>query len=294
MHCELSAAEQVTAEGRVDARVLVVDNDPAGGARATVTGFESPRLRYVHEPTPGIAAGRNRALDEAREDLLVFIDDDETPMDGWLSALVGAYFHYSPSAVVGPVIREYDGPVDPWIDAGGFRERARHPTGKRMEIGATNNLLLDLRVVRERGLRFDAEFGLSGGSDTLFTKQLTSGGGTLVWCDEALVIDPVVSERTTRPWLRQRTFRLGNTWARVHVLTAGAPLNRLRTRVLLAVAGIGRIVLGGGQIARGVLRRSLVDRASGTRLALRGAGIAAGALGSTYGEYNRQRKRASA
>ena len=36
------------------------------------------RIRHVHEPVPGIVAGRNRALQEcAGEDLLVFLDDDE-------------------------------------------------------------------------------------------------------------------------------------------------------------------------------------------------------------------------
>ena len=57
----------------VRASVLVIDNDPDGGARATCEGQP---IRYVHEPRPGIAVARNRALDESPDaDLLVFIDD---------------------------------------------------------------------------------------------------------------------------------------------------------------------------------------------------------------------------
>ena len=64
----------------VDASVLVVDNDPEGGASGFVSGFDSSAVRYVHEPRPGISAARNRALDEsATADALVFIDDDEEP-----------------------------------------------------------------------------------------------------------------------------------------------------------------------------------------------------------------------
>ena len=47
--------------------VLVVDNDPAGSARATVGAFAAEgRVHYAQEPVPGIAAVRNRILDLAR------------------------------------------------------------------------------------------------------------------------------------------------------------------------------------------------------------------------------------
>ncbi|WP_425454326.1 glycosyltransferase family 2 protein [Luteococcus japonicus] len=46
-------------------------------------------VRYVNETAPGLAAVRNRALDEAgNANLLAFIDDDETPAAGWLQHLV--------------------------------------------------------------------------------------------------------------------------------------------------------------------------------------------------------------
>ena len=64
--------EQVSEAGddRVHADLLVVDNDPEGSAEPIVAGHRHPRLRYVVEPRPGIAAARNRALDEvARSDL---------------------------------------------------------------------------------------------------------------------------------------------------------------------------------------------------------------------------------
>ncbi|RII97113.1 glycosyltransferase, partial [Clavibacter nebraskensis] len=75
-------------------RIVVVDNDPAGGAGMSVedAAADSPvPIAYVHEPTPGISAARNRALDAAGDDdLLVFLDDDERPDPGWLAALARA------------------------------------------------------------------------------------------------------------------------------------------------------------------------------------------------------------
>ena len=58
-------------------------------------------------------------------------------------------------------------------------------TGTRLEVAATNNLLLDLRAVRAAGLRFDVDLGTQGGEDTLFTRQLVASGGLLTWCAEA-------------------------------------------------------------------------------------------------------------
>ena len=55
-----------TAASEADASILVVDNDEAPSARDDRRPAH-PGVRYVHEPRPGIAAARNRALDEARE-----------------------------------------------------------------------------------------------------------------------------------------------------------------------------------------------------------------------------------
>ncbi len=80
------------------------------------------------------------------------------------------------------MISEYAAEPDPWIKAGRFFDRRRLPSGTQIEVAATNNLLLDLRQVRAFGLRFDEALGLSGGSDTLFTRELHGRGGVLVWC----------------------------------------------------------------------------------------------------------------
>lgn len=61
--------------------------------------------------------------------------------------------------------------------------------GTRRGVSATNNLLLDLQQIHELDLRFDERFGLTGRSDTLFTRQLAKRGALMLWCDEATVID---------------------------------------------------------------------------------------------------------
>ena len=269
------------------ATVIVIDNDPVGSAREITATF-GEAVRYVHEPTPGIAAARNRALDEAAgADLLVFLDDDERPGEDWLDLMVATYLQDRPPGVVGPVISEYDVEPEAWVLAGRFFDRLRRPTGSRVQFAATNNLLLDVAVLRKTGVRFDVRFGLSGGSDTLFTRSLTRAAGPLVWCDEAVVVDRVPAARVARGWVLRRAFRSGNSWSRTTVELADSGVDRLRRRLqLVGVAGI-RLAGGGARWLLGTLIRSMSLQARGARTLARGAGMAVGVVGYTYSEYRR-------
>lgn len=267
--------------------ILVVDNDPQAGARSQVVraGAHAP-IRYSHEAVPGIAAARNRALDETVADLLVFIDDDERPTPHWLANLMAVYSRYQPVAVVGPVVSHYDTPPSAWVQAGRFFDRRRLLTGTPIVVAATNNLLLDLAWVRRSGLRFDTRFGLSGGSDTLFTRQLTERGGRMLWCDEAVVIDVVPSSRLTKSWVLRRAYRIGNASSRVQ-LDGTRSGQRLALRLGLAARGSGRLVVGSARCTAGLLTGRIGHRARGMRTIARGAGMLSGSLGSVYSEYSR-------
>ncbi|HEX8495700.1 MAG TPA: glycosyltransferase [Actinomycetales bacterium] len=267
------------------ARVVVVDNDPLAGARGQVEGGPAT---YVHEPRPGISAARNRALAEAAgDDVLVFIDDDERPRAGWLASLLTTRAATGAVAVVGPVVSQFDAEPTPWVAAGRFFDRRRLPTGSVLEVAATNNLLLDLRWLRAHGLVFDERFGISGGSDTLFTRQLVALGGRMVWCDEAVVVDRVPASRTTARWVLQRAFRSGNGWARTSLTLSAGPVQRLRTQAVLVARGGVRAVGGTARALLGVVSRDPVHQAKGVRTALRGAGMVSGAFGHVYSEYRR-------
>jgi succinoglycan biosynthesis protein ExoM len=277
------------AGGRPAIRVLVIDNDPAGSGSAVVSAANDPAVRYVHEPRPGIAAARNRALDEAASyDLLVFIDDDEWPNPTWLESMLEVHDRTASAAVVGPVISEYAAEPDPWIKAGRFFDRRRLPSGTQIEVAATNNLLLDLRQVRAFGLRFDEAFGISGGSDTLFTRELHRRGGKLVWCDEAIVIDQVPMQRLTRRWVLLRALRIGNSWSRTSIKLSPSAVDRLLVRIRLTGRGALRTVFGAGQYGVGFVSRNTARRARGLRMAARGIGMVSGAYGYVYSEYRRR------
>lgn len=276
----------------VGAELLVVDNDPAGSAEPTVSAM-SGRVRYVNETRPGIAAARNRALAECAEDsLLVFIDDDERPTDRWLQCLLETFEDSRPAAVVGPVVSEYDVEPDAWVAAGRFFDRRRLPTGTEVDVAATNNLLLDLEQIHRLNLRFDEKFGASGGSDTLFTRQLVRAGARMIWCDEAVVVDKVPAARVTRDWVLRRAFRSGNSWTRTSLELSPAGPRQWATRAQTLVVGTVRIAAGLAGLVVGSVTGRLGRRVRGMRTIARGAGMAAGSFGYVYLEYRRPKVRA--
>ncbi len=282
-------ADAVTSAGVFSVEILIIDNDPYGSAQAVVASRMEAPVRYVLESTPGISAARNRALDASPSSrLLAFIDDDERPEDGWLHHLLTVWQQTAePTAVSGRVIAEYQGELDPWIHAGRFFIRRRLPTGTWLDVAAAGNLLIDLRAIREMGLRFADDLGLSGGEDTLFTRQIVAAGGRMVWCDESAVVDQVPADRMTRQWVLARAWSHGNSSSLVALRLAMTPMQRLKARVRGVIGGAARVVGGSLQGAVGGITGSLRDRARGRRAVYRGAGMVWGALGFIYHEYAR-------
>lgn len=277
--------------GDVSARIVVVDNDPGASARTSVGALNDQRITYVVEPTPGIAAARNRALDEARSsDAIVFIDDDERPRPEWLHALIHTWRRTGAAAVAGRVVPVYPESVAPWIVDGGFFVRRTLPTGTRVDAAPTSNILIDIDYIDRRGLRFDERLGLGGGEDTMLTRQIVRGGGEIVWCDESIVEDYVPAERTTRRWVLQRAWSHGNTSVNVDLTLATRRHDRLVIRARAAVGGCARSIAGIARAGLGGLTRSNRHSARGLRGAFRGAGMVAASVGIVYREYAGARK----
>ena len=276
-------------------RVLVVDNDPAAGAASLVENARPEtapeRLVYVHEPEPGIVAGRNRALAEsAEEDLLVFIDDDELPGDGWLDALVGTWRSTGCAAVTGPTPPVFEVQPDPWVRASGAFDSWDAPDGQSVRSADTGNLLLDLSVVRRLNLSFDPRYGLTGGEDSLFTRQLTMAGQVIRFSAAAVVTKRVPHTRANRRWVLRRAYRAGSSWARVRIDTAPG-LEGLSLRVGYAAKGVVKAVVDAVRAGVAAGRGDVETRARREVSSRGGMGMVVGAFDVRVREYGRSSRR---
>lgn len=280
---EVESAQVATG---VEAAILVVDNDPARSAERIAADAGA---HYVVEPARGLAAVRNRAIDEARSSsALVFIDDDEVPVPGWLTTLVARWQATGAAAVSGRVESVFSVDPDPWIAAGGFFTRVAFADGASQSAAPTNNLLLDLDFVRTHGLRFDDAFGLSGGEDIHFTRRLVANGGLIVSAPDAKVQDPVAPSRLTRRWVLQRAYRVGISTARVDSALASSRFARVTARMRSALHGLLRIAVGGVRWLVGTVTRSDRHSARGARAVARGSGMLLGSFGADFAEYARR------
>jgi GT2 family glycosyltransferase len=84
---------------------IILDNAPSTDDTQNLVTEYYPNMRYICEPRPGLNWARNRAILEARGDIIAFTDDDAVVDPGWIKALA-AVFDEDPEAmaVTGPVV----------------------------------------------------------------------------------------------------------------------------------------------------------------------------------------------
>ena len=90
-------------------------------------------------------------------------------------------------------------------------------------------------------------------------------------------------------WVLMRTFRFGNTSARVRIALASTGFRRSVARARAVGRGGARVLGGGVRWGVGALSGSLPNRARGLRTVSRGLGMMAGAVGYAHDEYGRRR-----
>ncbi len=84
--------------------VIVVDNAPSDDATKRLVKGSYPQVRYVGEPKPGLDWARNRAIAEARGEIVAYTDDDVVVERGWARALATAFEDPEVMAVTGLVV----------------------------------------------------------------------------------------------------------------------------------------------------------------------------------------------
>jgi glycosyltransferase involved in cell wall biosynthesis len=188
--------------------LLVVDNAPRDPATARLVRERYPRVRYVCEPRPGLNWARNRAIAEARGEIIAYTDDDAVADRGWVRALAGVFAaEAGVMAVTGLVV-----PLELETEAqllfeqyGGFgrgfdrrwyrvdlesgeRAATRHGGAGRFGTGANMAFRRSL-FARIGGFDPALDVGTvtNGGGDLEMFFRVLKGGHTLVYEPSALV-----------------------------------------------------------------------------------------------------------
>mgnify|MGYP001792837349 CR=1 FL=1 len=200
----------------VDLGVIVVDNDHEPTALTRVRRAMADlavRTRYLHAPAANISLARNAALEASVADWIAFLDDDEVLSATWLKALLARQVTSGADAVFGHSRALYQSDAPPWIVVGDYHSNNVETRNGVVETGYTCNALLRWSGTPWQGERFKLDLGRSGGEDTEFFFRLSRMGARFAIADDALVYETIEPRRLSFNWLRQRKFRMGQSYA---------------------------------------------------------------------------------
>ena len=176
----LESISKIVCPPGVQLTVVVGDNNDRPQKHAISSQAEKLGLNfaYVYEPRRGYCYIRNALLKAAellRHEILIFIDDDELPDPGLVSAYLDCFSLYDADVVHGSY-------------AGSTR---RYPEGQKARKVATYNVAFRRRLIApasEGGLalRFDTRLNLTGREDLEFFRDAACLGARMIYSERPL------------------------------------------------------------------------------------------------------------
>lgn len=202
--------------------ILVVDNGSTDATPEIVKEYQKKRacLRYIEEPTPGVARARNRAMKETAGNFLAFLDDDAEAAPDWLEELSRPMLfpdqNPAPACIAGPVFLEWEGGRPEWFPVKYetlycHYERGKEPRFlKADEYFLTTNVLFDVEILR-RQEGFRTYLGPSrkkpmGGEDNDIYQRMFAAGHRTLYQPAARVFHRASKERQRRSYLLKRLY----------------------------------------------------------------------------------------
>jgi glycosyltransferase involved in cell wall biosynthesis len=256
--------------------VVVVDNCSRDDATRRVVAESG--FRYVREERPGLDWARNRGVQEARHEIVAFIDDDATAMPSWLRGIAYGFQDATVMAVTGMVIAaEIETAAQNDFERYGGMSKGFVPyTIRRNEISGrdlfrSSNWGVGANMAFRRSL-FDA---IGGFDVALDVGTATCGGGDIeffyrvVASGHALRYEPAATVRHThrrdRASFHRQIYNNGRSYAAYLMTIARNEPQRKRAVLWYGVRWwlwewlIRRVIVGAAQRDWWTLRLALVE-----------------------------------
>jgi len=253
--------------------VLVIDNNSTDGTAGVVAEFANarPAPRRILEPRQGLDHARNRAIAEARGDLIVFSDDDILVEPDWITR-IAAPFASDPGgrigAAGGEVIPVFPDGLPPWIAGWHAPLRFRPDAGPlpphQSPMGA--NLALPRSVLSSLG-NFHTDLDRAAGNyfsggDSEMIRRVRAAGLEVWFVPEAAVRHQMPASRTTFRYAARHAFdsarsrvmdRAAQPDAGLY-LASRLPVNAAKALGLAVIALLAAVILRTGDAKKALVR----------------------------------------
>lgn len=250
--------------------ILVIDNNSPDATAAAVEAFAAaaPAPRRIVETRQGLDFARNRAIAEARGDIIVFADDDILVRPDWLAELILPFDRSTDIGAVGgeviPVfpdgrpdwIKEWHGPLAFRPDAG--------PLGAgQSPMGA--NLAIRRSIFAEIGVFHTALDRSAGnyfsGGDAEMVRRIRASGRQVWFAPAAAVRHQMPASRTTFRYAARHAFDSARSRVIDRAAAPGAAAYLLSRGLAQALKALACALLAAGCflcLRRGAAKKALV------------------------------------
>jgi glucosyl-dolichyl phosphate glucuronosyltransferase len=220
-----SVADLRLPEG-VEAECIIIDNNSTDDTEAVVARFgrdSALRVRHVVERRQGSSFARNRAVDEARGDIILFVDDDAIAEPTWAIEMIAEMERRKVDVACGMVVPQWTVPPPRWLGPSLYIRLAVHDEERlvscpREQLESVHNYfsanVAFRRETFERFGRFREDLGVVGGNpmsgeDTELFERILERGGVIGFVPGARVHHIIGRERMTRAYLRHKSYAFG-------------------------------------------------------------------------------------
>jgi glycosyltransferase involved in cell wall biosynthesis len=232
----LSSINQATPPNGCEVSIIVVNNGSTDHTNEVLDSFDANTfpLTVILEPQQGLSICRNRAIDAATGDFLIWTDDDVMVSPTWLVNYASAFSkHKDASFWGGPILPLLPDDTPAWVSEN--METLKGCFAGR-ELGDTpfkfNPSLLPyganfaVRTSVQKKFLFDTTLGrkgksLDGGEETDLLARLLASDHVGYWVPEASLDHFVDNVRLTETWMRnyfeaqgRALVKSGKPWTR--------------------------------------------------------------------------------
>jgi glycosyltransferase involved in cell wall biosynthesis len=210
----------------VEAECVVVDNRSTDNTSSVVAEFANNSAlptRYVYEGGAGSSYARNRAVEEARGDFILFIDDDAVAEPDWAAEMLAEIERRQLDVACGMVLPRWSIEPPSWLGPSLYVRLAVHDPARMAVASRAEHEMIHNYFSANVGFRrrtfamfgnFRQDLGVMGGNpmsgeDTELFARIISRGGAVGFAPRARVHHMIPPERMRRPYLRRKSYAFG-------------------------------------------------------------------------------------